>query len=133
MESLEKILNGMEDKIVKTVEEDLIITKQDQEADEDIKKLLLVDKDKNVINENKKDPKAKVRTKLEPVFDDKNKKVTDSKDHFPISNRNQAISALSRASAFSKPPKWYKGTLLQFKSAVKKAVHKAFPEIDIKK
>ena len=51
MESLEKILNSMEEKIIKTVDEDVIITKQDQEADEDIKKLLIADKEESGVTE----------------------------------------------------------------------------------
>lgn len=135
LESLGRILDNMEDKIV---EEEVLITKQDQEADEAIKKLLIADKDKDVITEEiieegKKDPKAKVRTKPDPVFDDKSSKITDDKDHFPLGSIAQARNALARAGAFTKPPKWYKGSLSSFKSAVKKAVKKAYPDIKIAK
>jgi hypothetical protein len=86
------------------------------------------------IEEGKKDPKAKIRNKPNPVFDDKNPKVKDSKDHFPLKNLNQARNALARAGAFEKnPPKWYKGTLAQFKSRVRSAVKKAYPSIEVSK
>jgi hypothetical protein len=138
LESLEKILNGMEDK---AVEEDVIITKDDEVAEEDLKKLLMADKDQNVINEEiieegKKDPKAKIRNKPEPIFDDKSKKVTDSKDHFPINTKGRAKNALARAGVFvkkGKSPKWYKGSVSQFIKSVKSAVKKAYPDIEISK
>lgn len=134
MESLERILNSMDE----VVSEDVVITKQDQEADADIKTLLLADKDQNVINEEiieegKKDPKAKVRNKPDPIFDDKNPKVTDAKDHFPINTIGRARNALARANQFTKAPKWYKGSLEQLKKKVASAVHKAYPEIQITK
>jgi hypothetical protein len=134
--SLEKILNDMENKIV---DEDVIITKDDKQADADLKNLLLADKDKNVINEEiikegKKDPKAKVRNKPEPIFGDKSSKVTDDKDHFPINTKARARNVLARAGAFKdNPPKWYKGTLSAFQKAVKSAVKKAYPDIEISK
>ena len=101
----------------------------------DIKKLLVADHDTNVINElelveGKKDPNAKIRNKPDPVFDDKNPKVTDSKDHFPINTIGRARNALARCQQFDSVPSWYKGTLKQLQDAVKKAVKNAYPSID---
>ena len=110
---------------VETVKESEV----DVVTESDLKALL--SDDVNVITEGKKDPKAAIRNKPEPIFDDKNPKVTDSKDHFPISSLSQARNALARAGAFKdNPPKWFKGTVAQFQKAVKSAVKKAYPSID---
>jgi hypothetical protein len=128
-----------EDKVFPSPVVPVVKPDADKVTDDDLKKILVADKDQNVISEElvteakKKDPKAAVRNKPNPVFDAKSPKVTDDRDHFPLKNAAHGRNALSRAGAFSEPPKWYKGTLKQFQSAVKKAVHKAFPEIEISK
>jgi len=85
-----------------------------------------------VISEKKeKNPKAKVRNKPNPVFDAKSKSVKDDKDHFPLGSAAQARNALARANQYSSVPKWYKGTLKGLKTAVARAVKKAYPSIEV--
>lgn len=80
------------------------------------------------------DPKAKVRNKPNPIFDDKSKLVKDKKDHFPINSVSQARNALARAGQVgSKAPTWFNGTASELKSKVKSAVKKAYPSIDVSK
>jgi hypothetical protein len=84
------------------------------------------------INETKKgSSKAKVRTRPNPVFDSTHSKVNDNKDHFPLGNANQARNALARVAQYTSKPKWYNGTLESLKNAVKRAVHKEYPLIEI--
>lgn len=134
-ESLTKILDNMENQEQPTE----VVDEADKVSEEDLKKLLVAVEDKDVINEDdvleegKKDPKAKVRNKPSPVFSDKSSKVKDDKDHFPLGNIRQARNALARAGAFTASPKWYKGTLSSFKSAVKRAVKKAYPSVEVSK
>lgn len=116
-----------------------VINKMDNDdvSEKDLKKLLISSGDKNVIvedeiiEEGKKNPKAKVRNRPNPIFDSKSPKVKDDRDHFPIGNIRQARNALARAAQFSSAPKWYRGSLSEFKSAVKRAVKKAYPSIEI--
>ena len=79
----------------------------------------------------KKNEKAKVRNKPNPVFDAKSKNVTDDKDHFPLGSAVQARNALARANQYSSVPKWYKGTLKGLKMAVARAVKKEYPSIEV--
>lgn len=115
------------------------VTISDEAIEEGLKDLLFANKDSNIITEAKKaapkktDPKAKIRNKPEPIFDDKSSKVTDKKDHFPIDTIGRARNALARAGAFTKAPAWYKGSLEQFKKSVKSAVKKAYPSIEVTK
>jgi hypothetical protein len=67
------------------------------------------------------------------IFSAKHPKVKDKKDHFPIPNANHARNALSRAGAFTKAPKWFTGTLTEFRNTIYRAVKKNFPSIDITK
>ncbi|MDD5651693.1 MAG: hypothetical protein PHF86_14960 [Candidatus Nanoarchaeia archaeon] len=84
------------------------------------------------MNETKKgSSKAKVRTRPNPVFDSTHSKVNDNKDHFPLGNANQARNALARVAQYTSKPKWYNGTLESLKNAVKRAVHKEYPLIEI--
>lgn len=78
-----------------------------------------------------KDSKAKVRNRKDPIFDNKDKKVKDSKDHFPINTENRARNALARVNQYKKSPSWFDGSLQELKDAVVKAVHKEYPEIEI--
>lgn len=84
-----------------------------------------------IIDEVEKDPKAKVRNRPDPIFDNTSSKVKDDKDHFPIDTENRARNALSRSTAYKRKPKWFNGTLTELKDAVKKAVKKAYPNIEV--
>jgi len=81
--------------------------------------------------ENKLDPKAKVRNRPEPIFSDKSKFVNDNADHFPINSENRARNALAEVNKYKKCPKWFNGTLEQLKKKVVSAVHKKYPSIKI--
>jgi len=87
----------------------------------------------NFLNENKKDPKAKVRNRGDVIFPAGSKNVTDDKDHFPINSLAQARNALARANQFSKAPKWYKGTVASLVKKVASAVKRKYPSIDVSK
>jgi hypothetical protein len=79
----------------------------------------------------KVDPKAAVRDRGKAVFPYTHPKVKDKKTHFPITNENQARNALSRAGQYTKAPPWFSGSLEELKNAVSRAVHKAYPKIDV--
>jgi len=83
------------------------------------------------VDEAKKDPKAGVRNRGKCVFPSDSPKVKDDKDHFPIGDIGHARNALSRSAQYSSAPSWYKGSLSSLKNAVKKAVKKAFPKIEV--
>jgi len=83
------------------------------------------------LNENKKDPSAKIRNRGDVVFPANSKNVTDDKDHFPINSIVQARNALARANQFSKSPKWYKGTIVSLVKKVASAVKRKYPSIDV--
>ncbi len=85
----------------------------------------------DVVDEGKKDPKAKVRNKPNPVFDANSSKVKDSKDHFPLKNIKQGRNALARVQAYKRKPSWFDGTLKELKDMVIKAVKKEFPSIEV--
>lgn len=88
---------------------------------------------KQVIAAKKPDPKAKVRNRGDVVFPAESKKVKDDKDHFPINDANQARNALSRVAQFTSVPPWFSGTLSQLQSAVRNAVKKKYPGIEVTK
>ena len=93
------------------------ITRQElQQIVEEELKLVLNEKKKK----SRKNPKAKVRNRGNVIFPAESSKVKDDKDHFPINSEAQARNALSRASQYSKVPKWYKGTLKSLVSAVQR-------------
>jgi len=65
------------------------------------------------------------------IFPKTHSKVIDNQNHFPIGNIDHGRNALARAGAFTSTPKWYNGTLSSFKNAIKKAVSKSYPSIEI--
>ena len=65
------------------------------------------------------------------IFPKDHPKVKDNKDHFPISDVNQARNALARVAQFDSVPSWYDGTLSELVKAVKNAVRKNFPSIEV--
>ena len=79
--------------------------------------------------EEKKDPKAKVRNRGTVVFPAESDKVKDNKDHFPINTAAQARNALSRASQYTKVPKWYDGSLSSLVKEVQSKVKSKYPSI----
>ena len=79
----------------------------------------------------KKDPKAKVRNRPAAVFDDKHPKVKDDKDHFPIDTIGRARNALARSHQYSSSPSWWSGSLKELQNAVKRAVKKKYPSIEV--
>jgi hypothetical protein len=88
------------------------------------------DKDSNNAKDKKKlDPKAKVRNKPNPVVPAERAK--DKKDHFPLSNINQARNALARVKQFDKAPPWWKGSLKSLQDAVARKVKSKYPSIDV--
>lgn len=84
-----------------------------------------------IAKEKEHDPKADVRNRGLCVFPAEHPKVTDDKDHFPITNKAQAQNALARANQFSKAPEWYKGSLESLVSTVARVVHKHYPSIEV--
>ena len=84
------------------------------------------------VNEEKKDPKAKVRNRGDVIFPAESKSVKDDADHFPINNMGQARNALSRAGQTDgKAPSWYDGDYKSFRRKVRTDVHKKYPSIKI--
>ena len=83
------------------------------------------------LNENKKDPDAKVRNRGDVVFSAESKDVTDDQDHFPINSEDQARNALARANQYKESPEWYKGSLKKLVKKVANAVKKKYPSIDV--
>lgn len=118
---------------------DLVESKEYELVDED-RKTIQIDKNKKVeikedkgkdINEAERKAGAKVRNRGKCVFPADSPKVKDDKDHFPIGDIGHARNALSRSAQYSFVPSWYKGSLTSLKNAVKKAVKKAFPSIEV--
>lgn len=83
--------------------------------------------------ERKHDPKAALRNRPNPVFPSTHSKVTDDKDHFPLGNIKQARNALARAAQYSASPGWWGGSLDGLKKAVRSAVKRAYPSIEVSK
>lgn len=79
------------------------------------------------------DPNAAVRNRAGAIFDASSPKVKDNADHFPIPDEAHARNALARAAQFSSVPPWYDGTLEELQAAVRRAVSKKFPGIDVAK
>jgi hypothetical protein len=73
----------------------------------------------------------KSKKKSSAVFPANSKSVKDKKEHFPITNINQARNALARCKQYSKAPPWYRGSLSSLQEAVRRAVHKKYPSIEI--
>lgn len=65
------------------------------------------------------------------VFPKRHASVTDDKDHFPIGTPSHARNALSRAGQFTSAPKWYKGSLSSFQTAIKNAVKTKYKDIEV--
>ena len=86
-----------------------------------------------LLNEAKKNPKAKVRNRGDVVFPAESNAVKDDKDHFPINSEDQARNALARASQYSSAPDWYSGSLETLVKKVSSAVHKKYPSIKVTK
>lgn len=80
-----------------------------------------------------RDPQADVRTRPNPVFDSKDPKVKDHKDHFPLGDVDQARNALARANQYKSSPSWYDGSVKELRKKVADAVKKEFPSIDVTK
>ncbi len=69
-----------------------------------------------------------------PIFSDKDPKVNDGKDHYPIPDKKHGIAALQRLSQFKdSKPTWWNGSLEEFKSKVISAVKSKFPGMEIDK
>ena len=80
----------------------------------------------------KVDPKAAIRSKKSPIFDNGSKWVNDDKDHFPIFDENHARNALARVFQYSSKPSWFTGKdLKQLQKIVVKKVHSKFPDIEL--
>ena len=70
--------------------------------------------------------------RLAPIFSDKNPKVKDGKDHFPIPDRAHGQAALQRLSQFiDTKPDWWGGSLEEFKNTIIKSVKAKFPDMKI--
>ena len=67
------------------------------------------------------------------MFDNKNPKVTDNKDHFPINDLAHARNALARAMQYDSSPPWYSGNLKSLQDTVKRAVYKKYPALKNRK
>ena len=67
------------------------------------------------------------------MFDNKNPKVTDNKDHFPINDLAHARNALARAMQYDSSPPWYSGSLKSLQDTVKRAVYKKYPALKKRK
>ncbi len=74
---------------------------------------------------------AKRRHRGKVVFPWDGPKVSDKKDHFPINDAGQARNALARSHQYKGAPKWYKGSLSELQNAVKRAVKKEYPSIEV--
>jgi hypothetical protein len=79
----------------------------------------------------KKDPKAKVRNRPNPVFDATSSLVNDDKDHFPLGSIKQGRNALARANGYKRKPTWFTGTLEELKKKVASAVKREYPSIEV--
>jgi len=87
------------------------------------------------VEEAKKKKKKKKMTKAQKrgtcIFPSSSSKVKDDKDHFPINNVRQARNALARAGQYDSSPPWYKGSLSDLKKAIRNAVKRAYPSIEV--
>jgi len=79
----------------------------------------------------KLDPKAKVRQRGKVVFPAESPKVLDDADHYPINDANQARNAIARSHQHKNKPLWYSGTLGELQEAVRRAVKKHYPSIEV--
>lgn len=86
---------------------------------------------KQFLNEDKKDPDAKIRNRGDVVFPAEGNNVKDDKDHFPINSIKQARNAIARANQYSSAPDWYTGSLQSLIDNVVKEVKKKYPSIEI--
>jgi hypothetical protein len=75
----------------------------------------------------KKDEKPAVKGKF--ALPSTHLKVTDSKDHYPLNSEKEGHAALTATKKLNTLPSWFKGSLEELKSAVQKAVKKAFPKL----
>jgi hypothetical protein len=66
------------------------------------------------------------------IFPSTHSKVK-SGDHFPIDTEGRARNALARANQYSKAPKWWSGSLQELVSAVARAVHSKYKNIEVSK
>jgi len=84
------------------------------------------------LTEKKRDPKAKVRNRPDPVFSDGSKFVKDDEDHFPINTKARGKNALAQASKYEKLPSWATGlSLTKLVKKIQSAVHAKYPDIEI--
>jgi hypothetical protein len=58
-------------------------------------------------------------------------RVTDGKDHYPLTDQSEAASALARLSQQDSPPGWFTGSLSDLKTTVLKAARSTFPQMKI--
>lgn len=65
------------------------------------------------------------------VFPANHPNVKDKKVHFPITDAGQARNALARSHQFNTAPPWYKGSLSSLQDAVRRAVKKHYPSIEV--
>lgn len=77
--------------------------------------------------------KKKVKNKGKFVFPADSSKVNNHKDYYPINSMDQAKASLSQSNKLTSAPSWFSGSLTSLQEAVRKAVHKAFPAIEINK
>jgi len=101
--------------------------------DDKLQEMIDLALDAGIMNEAKKDPKAKLRNRGDVVFPAGSPKVTDEKDHFPINNKNQARNALARANQYKEAPKWYKGSLDSLVKKVANSVQRKYKDIEVTK
>lgn len=66
------------------------------------------------------------------IFGPSSSKVKDGKGHFPIDTEARARAALSYAGHHDSHP-WYKGTVEELRAAVRRAVKRKYPSIDVSK
>jgi hypothetical protein len=79
----------------------------------------------------KKGGKVKARSRGSCVFPSTHGSVKDNKDHYPINSISQARNALARASQHKGSPPWYSGSLQGLVSAVRGAVKRKYPSIEV--
>lgn len=82
------------------------------------------------LKEAKKGKKKKDLPETSFIFPKEHPNVTKG-DHFPIDTIGRARNALARANQYSKAPKWYKGSLQSLINAVRRAVKKRYPNIEL--
>jgi len=84
-----------------------------------------------VSNTLEKEARLKSRNRPYPVFDAKDFRVRDNKDHYPINTLSKARKALEKVHGFDKSPKWFKGDLAELRTSVARAVKFKYPSIKI--